>query len=119
MNGTADNRRILESMFYGDTFKTPHFEYEYRTEDFVAEIPQTGERFEGRDALRAMQEDFGEPPRVELKEIRGEGDTWVVEALQTYEQEGDFHVCVIVEFNEGKIRRETRYYGPPLVTERN
>jgi hypothetical protein len=43
---------------------------------------------------------------------------WVVEALQTYEDEGDFHVCVIVEFSDGKISRETRYYGPPLVTNR-
>lgn len=119
MDSEISNRAILELMFEGDSFKSPEFEYEFRTADFVAEIPQTGERFEGRDALKAMQSDFGEPPRIELKEIRGEGDTWVVEALQTYEQEGDFHVCVIVEFSDGKICRETRYYGPPLAGSRN
>ena len=118
MGTTTDNRKVLESMFEGGTFKSPEFEYELRTDDFVAEIPQTGERFEGPDALRTMQENFGDPPKVQLKEIRGEGDTWVVEALQTYEGEGDFHVCVIVEFSDGKISRETRYYGPPLVPDR-
>lgn len=113
MESPMSNRRILESMFQGG-FKSPEFEYELRSEDFVAEIPQSGERFESREALRAMQEDFGEPPSIELRQIRGEGDIWVVEAVQTYEDEGDFHVCVIVEFSNGKVSRETRYYGPPL-----
>lgn len=117
MVATSNNRSILESMFEGGTFKSPGFEYDLRSDDFVAESPQTGERFD-RDSLRAMQENFGEPPRIELKQIRGEGDVWVVEALQTYEDEGDFHVCVIVEFNDGKISRETRYYAPPLATNR-
>lgn len=111
------NRTILESLFERGAFTSPAAEYELRSEDFFAEIPQTGERFE-RDALKAMQENFGEPPRIQVKEIRGADDIWIVEAVQTYEKEGDFHVCVIVEFDNGKIRRETRYYGPPLATER-
>lgn len=119
MQPSAGNRQILESMLEGETFKSPEFEYELRSDDFVAEIPQTGERFESREALRAMQEDFDKPPRIQVKEIRGEGDMWVVEALQTYEGQGDFHVCVIVEFDDGKICRETRYYGPPLTTQRS
>ncbi len=118
MNRSSSHRRTLESMFEGGTFKSPDFEYELRSENFIAEIPQTGERFEGRDVLKAMQESFGASPIIELKDIRGEGDIWVVEALQTYADGSDFHVCVIVEFDEGKIIRETRYYGPPLATER-
>ena len=47
-------------------------------------------------------------------QIRGDGDLWVVEATQTDEGEGDFHVCVIVEFRNGKISRETRCFGPRL-----
>jgi hypothetical protein len=114
MASTTSNRQILQSMFEEGAFKSPEFEYELRSEDFVAEIPQTGERLESRDALKTMQESFNEPPNIQLKEIRGEGDIWVVEAVQTYEAGGDFHVCVIVEFSGGKISRETRYYGPPL-----
>lgn len=119
MESANHNRRVLESMFHGNTFTSPEFEYELRSENFVAEIPQTGEKFEGRDALKAMQEGFGEPPAVQLKRITGEGDVWVVEALQTYADQGAFHVCVLVEFKDGKISRETRYYGPPLETDRS
>lgn len=118
MASPSSNRQILESMFEARAFKSPEYEYELRSDDFVAEIPQTGERFESRDALKAMQESFSEPPNIRLKEIRGEGDIWVVEAVQTYGNGGDFHVCVIVEFNGGKISRETRYYGQPLTPER-
>lgn len=119
MATSDDNRRILESMFEGKTFKSPQFEYELRSDDFVAEIPQTGERFEGREALKAMQEGFDEAPAVQLKRISGEGNTWAVEALQTYKDEGQWHVCVLVAFTDGKISRETRYYAPPLETNRS
>ena len=108
------NKEVLERLFQESTFLTPEEEYEFRSEDFTAEIPQTGERFESREALRDMQKGMGQPPAVSLKRITGEGEFWAVEATQTYDQEGDYHVCVLVEFDNGKIRKETRYYGPPF-----
>lgn len=114
MSATQTNREILEALFQGDTFTSPEAEYEYRSEDFTAEIPQTRERFESREALRDMQKGMGQPPAVSLQKITGEGDFWAVEAIQTYEREGDYHVCILVEFDKGRIKKETRYYGPPL-----
>lgn len=38
----------------------PDSEYELRYEDFVAEMPQSGERIRGRDAMRKLQRAF--PP---------------------------------------------------------
>jgi hypothetical protein len=118
MATSSRNRHVLEKMFGADSFQSPEFEYELRAEDFVAEIPQSGERFESREALRAMQEGFGDPPTIQLKRITGEGDTWVVEAIQTYGDASIFHVCALVEFTDGKISRETRYYAPPLAADR-
>lgn len=111
------NREILEAFFEGGTFKSPESEYAYRTEDFVARIPQTGETFD-RDSLLEMQKAMGQPPSVELERITGEGDLWVVEAVNNYEGDGDYYVCVIVEFVDGRVSRETRYYGPPLEVDR-
>lgn len=112
------NREILESFFEGDAFMSPESEYAYRTEDFVARIPQTGETFD-RDSLLQMQKSFGSPPSVRLERITGEGDLWVVEAVNTYDGDGDYYTCVIVEFVDGKVSRETRYYAPPLEVERS
>lgn len=118
MQTIQTNREILEALFQEDTFLTPEQEYEYRSEDSTAEIPQTGERFGNREALREMQKRMGRAPAVSLRRLTGEGDFWAVEAIQTYEHEGDYHVCVLVEFDNGKIKKETRYYGPPLQTNR-
>ena len=104
-------RAILESLFAGGTFKSPDEEYTYRASDFLAEIPQTGERWESREALRDMQRGFGSPPAVRLERIRGQGDMWVVETVQTYERDGEHHTCVVIEFEGDKIARETRYYA--------
>jgi hypothetical protein len=111
---TTDEQRraILESMFAGPTFTSPDEEYTHRADDFRAEIPQTGERWESRDALRDMQRGFGTPPAVRLERIRGQGALWVVEAVQTYERDGEQHTCVVVEFEGDRIARETRYYAP-------
>ena len=110
---TETNREVLEALLVGG-FKAPEVEYEARADDFVAHIPQSGERIEGRDALRSMQEGLGGPPRMELRRLTGDGDLFVVETTQTYEDGTEYFVCVIVEFTDGRIARETRYYGPPL-----
>jgi hypothetical protein len=104
------NREILDQLLGGDTFLEPAQEYEYRTKDFEARMPQTGEWFD-RDSLMAMQTEMGAPPAVRVERITGSGDLWVVETINTYADDGDYFACVIVEFVDGKIRRETRYYG--------
>lgn len=118
MQSTQNNREVLQTLFQGDTFLTPEQEYGYRSEGFTAEIPQTGERFESREALRDMQLKIGQPPVVSLQRLTGSGDFWAVEAIQTYDQEDAYYVCVLIEFEDGRIRKETRYYGPPLQTTR-
>jgi hypothetical protein len=107
----SENEQLLVEMFSGPTFRSPADEYDYRAESFVAEIPQDGRRFESRDELRAMQESFGDPPGVEVRRMVGEGDVWVVETIQHYETGAQF-ACIVVEFTDGKISRETRYYVP-------
>ena len=111
---TTDHQRraIIETLFGGGTFKSPDEEYELRADDFTAEIPQTGERWESREALRDMQRGIGAPPAVRLEQVRGQGDLWVVEAVQTYERDGQHHTCIVIEFEGDKIVRETRYYVP-------
>lgn len=87
----------------------PEWEYEQRHPDFVADMPQSGERLPSREALRDMQRAFGAPPSITLRRLTGEGDTWVVEAQSDY---GDavYQAVVIFEFRDGLIVRETRYY---------
>ena len=85
-------------------------EYELRHPDYVMEMPQSGERIRGRDAMRSMQEAFPHPPSITLRRVVGAGRVWVVEGVNDY---GDdvWHVVAVLELEpDGRIVRDTRYY---------
>jgi SnoaL-like domain len=89
-------------------------EYELRDPDYVMEMPKSGERIRGRDKLRAMQDAFPAPPsNLRMRRMVGSADIWVVEGSGDWSGRM-YHVANIVEFREGKILRETRYYADPF-----
>lgn len=109
-----DNRRILEGMFGdGELRLSTQDEYKARAEDYVMEMPQSGERIVGRDTMRAFQEAYPNPPKATLRRIVGSGDLFVVEGVANYGREVSF-MANIVEFRDGKITKETRYYSAPF-----
>ena len=87
-------------------------EYRLRAGDFVMEMPQSGERIRGRDAMRAMQEAFPTPPQsLGLRRVVGAGHVWVLEGELDYGQ-GPWNAVVVLELDdEGLIVKETRYYA--------
>jgi len=110
MNG-QNNRLKLERYFQGPL--NAEQEYEMRHEDVVIDMPQSGERIRGRDNLKAMQDAYPGPPKITLRRIVGSGDVWVVEGRADYSGR-IYYVANIIEFREGKIIRETRYYADPF-----
>lgn len=80
--------------------------------DYVMEMPQSRERIRGRDAMRAMQEAFPNPPgSVELRRVTGSRSSWVVEGQLDYGQ-GPWSVVILMELDhDGLIAQETRYYA--------
>lgn len=104
-------RRLFAGMF---TNLSAEAEYELRDPEYVLEMPQSGERIRGRDTMRAMQEAYPAPPTdMRLRRVTGSGDTWFVEGVADWS--GRVHyLAVIVEFRDGKIVRDTRYYAEPF-----
>jgi hypothetical protein len=109
--------RIIQGWFEGaETGGDPELEYEDRHPDCVIEIPQSGEVFD-RDGVLGMQREFpGGAPRMKLVRLTGHGDEWTLEARFDYgpERGGVFHNVMTLEFKDGKIIRETRYYAEPF-----
>ena len=87
-------------------------EYQLRTPDFVLDMPQSGERIRGRDAMRAMQRAFPTPPQsLAIRRVVGAERTWVLEGQIDYGQ-GPWSVVLVMELNgDGLIARETRLYA--------
>ena len=84
-----------------------------RHEDVVIDMPQSGERIRGRDNMKAMQQAYPGPPTITVRRMVGSGDVWVVEGRSDYSGR-NYYVANIIEFREGKILRETRYYADPF-----
>jgi hypothetical protein len=87
-------------------------EYQLRTDGFVMEMPQSGERIRSRDAMRSMQEAFPTPPQsIKFRRVVGAGRVWVLEGELDYGQ-GPWSAVVVIELDQdGLIARETRYYA--------
>ena len=108
------NRELLERLWptYGQFALSAEAEHEMRAEDYVLEMPQSGERIVGRDRMRAMQQEYPSPPSIQIQRITGAGDHFVVLGRSDYG--GDiYYVANIVEFRDGRIARETRIYAHP------
>ena len=106
------NRLLLERYLAG--LLDSEQEYALRHEDVVIDMPQSGERIRGRDNMKAMQNAYPGPPTITIRRMVGSGDVWVVEGRSDYSGR-IYHLTNILEFREGKIIRETRYYADPFV----
>jgi hypothetical protein len=92
-------------------------EYEIRHEDFVMEMPQSGERIKGRQNMRAFQRSFADnstPPTIRLRRVTVRDGLWVLEGVNDYGEGRIFNVVAIFELKDGKVWRDTRYYAEPF-----
>jgi ketosteroid isomerase-like protein len=102
-------RNLIEAQNAGDLSA---FDAIYH-EDLVVEWPQSGEVVHGKENLLALRRAFPTPPTATLRRITGSGDLWVIEMTFGY-GEDTYHVAVIHEYRDGKVARETSYYGAPF-----
>ena len=81
--------------------------------DYALELPQSGERLQGPDNLRAFRDAFPDPPTIQPRRLVGADDLWVVEAVRS-DQSSRIFVVAILEFRDGRIWRDTRWFSDPL-----
>jgi uncharacterized protein GlcG (DUF336 family)/ketosteroid isomerase-like protein len=88
-------------------------EHQIYREDAVLEYPQSGERIRGRHNIQASR--FAQPnkKRFTVRRILGATDLWITELVLTYDGQPTYTVS-IMEFTDGKVVRETQYFGDPF-----
>src|SRR5215204_1313892 len=89
-------------------------EYELRHEDYVMEMPQSGERIRGRERMREFQEAYPAPPTIRLRRVVVRDGLWVIEGVNDYGEGQLFTVVLMIELKDGKMWRDTRYYAEPF-----
>jgi len=112
-SGSA-NRAALERMF--KAFEAGDWDAALAdfAEDFVQEWPQSGERLTSKAACLAVYRGYpGGSPTISPTRISGDGDHWTVESEMHYGP-ALVHAVSIFEFRNGRIVRETDYFGDPF-----
>ncbi|MFL5254816.1 MAG: nuclear transport factor 2 family protein, partial [Rhodopila sp.] len=88
-------------------------EHQIYREDAVLEYPQSGERIRGRQKIQSSRAAQPNRKRFTVRRIIGAGDLWVTEYVITYDGRPSYTVS-IMEFRDGKVARETQYFGDPF-----
>ena len=88
-------------------------EHDIYREDAVLEYPQSGERIRDRRNILSSRAAQPNRKRFTVRRIIGAGDFWVTEFVLSYDGRPSFTVS-IMEFIDGKVARETQYFGDPF-----
>ena len=112
MDETAIREALDRHWAAGDAndFDAEHAIYR---EDAVLEYPQSGERLRGRHNIQASRAAQPNAKRFTVRRIIGSGDLWVTEFILSYDGRPSYSVS-IMEFLDGKVTRETQYFGDPF-----
>jgi hypothetical protein len=108
-----DIRAALERHWVASDADDFEAEHQIYREDAVLEYPQSGERIRGRRHIQASRAAQPNRKRFTVRRIIGAGDLWVTEYVLTYDGQPSYTVS-IMEFLDGKVARETQYFGGPF-----
>jgi SnoaL-like domain len=88
-------------------------EHEIYDVDAILEYPQSAERIRGRSAIQSSRRAQPNRKRFTVLRLLGSGRLWLSEVALTYDGE-PLHMVSIMEFEGGKVVRETQYFCPPF-----
>jgi hypothetical protein len=81
--------------------------------DAILDYPQSGERFQGRDKIKAQRGAHPADRHFTVLRIIGSGDLWVSQCIITYDGIPSYSVS-IMEFESGSVIHETQYFADPF-----
>ena len=89
-------------------------EHEIYDEQVICDYPQSSERIHGKRNLQNLRSHHpGHPTDFSIRRLLGSGQLWITEYTITY-QGRPFHTISIMEFERGKVVRETQYFAEPF-----
>ena len=111
--GDRETRSALDRHWAASDANDFEAEHQIYREDAVLEYPQSGERIRGRRNIHLSRAAQPSRKRFTVRRIIGAGDLWVTEYVLTYDGRPSYTVS-IMEFSDGKVARETQFFGDPF-----
>ena len=88
-------------------------EHQIYADHAVLEYPQSGERIRGPHDIQASRMAQPNRKRFTVRRVLGGGALWISELVLTYDEQ-PVYVVSLMEFDGGKVVRETQYFGEPF-----
>ena len=129
------NREIVEEFVRAIEAKDIDAQCALMADDFVDEMPQSGERTHGRENWRRIFTDYPGgigttssdgrriigsedrwimTPTFHALRIEGSGDTYTYVGTVRYSDGGVWQIIAIAQLRDGKIARTTTWYAAPF-----
>jgi hypothetical protein len=84
-------------------------------EDAVQEWPQSGERIAGRENILEINRQFpGGGPKISVRRTRAREGLAIMETDLAYPDGSVYQGITVMEFEDGKLRREVDYFAQPF-----
>src|SRR4051794_2155816 len=106
----SEIRQALDRHWAASGASDFELEHDIYRDDALLEYPQSGERIRGRHNIQASRVAQPNAKRFAVRRIVGKGDLWVTEFILSYDGRPS-HSVSIMEFLDGKVARETQYFG--------
>ena len=113
MNEDPNIRAALDRHWAASDANDFETEHQIYHDDALLEYPQSGERIRGRRNIQASRSAQPNKKRFSVRRVLGAGDLWVSEFILAYDGLPSYTVS-IMEFRDGKVARETQYFGDPF-----
>lgn len=108
--GDPEMRALLERHWAASDANDLVAEHEIYRDDAVLSYPQSGEHIRGRANIQESRRVQPSEKRFTVQRIIGNGDLWITELVLGYDGV-PFYTVSIMEFSDGKVARETQYFG--------
>jgi SnoaL-like domain len=83
--------------------------HEIYHDDALLELPQSGERFVGKENFLAWRKQYPAKLAFKIRRISHGGDLWVVEGLISYDGSPWMFGVTILQFRDDKVAHERTY----------
>ena len=129
---SSDNREVIAKFYLALNARRVDDLGDLVNPDVIQEWPQSGERIRGLKNMRAVIENFPDPPRVDVHRVLGDedkwvltptwtplrttgtGDTYTVECRIAYPNGEVWSNVTILKFRNGKVSHMTEYFAAPF-----
>jgi hypothetical protein len=106
-------RAVLDHYWEATVARDIDRSHKIYNDDVIVEFPQSGERISGKRNIYELRAHYPSKLSFKILRVRGEGNLWISEIVITYDGR-PVNAVSIMEFRDGKVARETYYFGDPF-----